>query len=194
MRRELVVIGTSWGGLAALQSLLPHVPGDLAAPVVVAQHRGPDSLSHAMIGLVQAYTTLGVREADDKDSLAPGQLYLAPPDYHLLVQPGTLHLSVEEQVRYSRPSIDVLFETAAEAYGERTVGVVLTGANADGALGLQAIQEQGGYTIVQDPAEAERPEMPAAALAQIEPDTVARLEEIGPLLGELCGRKMADVT
>jgi len=194
MRRELVVIGTSWGGLAALQLLLPHVPGDLAAPVVVAQHRGPDSLSRAMIDLVQAHTTLNVCEAEDKDSLDPGHVYLAPPDYHLLVEPGTLHLSVEDRVRHSRPSIDVLFETAADAYGERTVGVVLTGANADGAVGLQAIQEQGGYTIVQDPEQAECSDMPAAALARIAPDRIARLEEIGPLLGELCGTRTADVT
>ena len=193
MRRELVVIGTSWGGLAALQSLLPGVPGDLAAPVVVAQHRSPGSRSRAMVDLVQAHTTLRVCEADDKNPLVPGHVYLAPPDYHLLVQQGTLHLSVEERVRHSRPSIDMLFETAADAYGERTVGIVLTGANSDGALGLRAIQEHGGYTIVQDPEQAERSEMPAAALGWIEPDTVALLEEIGPLLGELCGTKTAGV-
>lgn len=187
MRRELVVVGASWGGLVALQELLHAVPPELQAPVVVAQHRSGDS--GAMQDLLRSQTKLGVREAEDKDELAPGRVYLAPPDYHLLVAPGTLHLSTEERVRYSRPSIDVLFESAADAYGARAVGVLLTGANADGAIGLERIHEEGGFTIVQDPAEAERPEMPRAALERFRPDAVLRLAEIGARLAELCGTR-----
>ncbi len=194
MRHELVAIGTSWGGLTALQQLLESAPGELAVPVVVAQHRAAGSMRAAIEDLLQSHTQLVVREADDKDELLPGHLYLAPPDYHLLVEPGTLALSVDARVRYSRPSIDVLFESAADAYGERVVGVLLTGANDDGAEGLARIQAAGGYTVVQDPAEAERPEMPRAALARLEPDAVLHLAEIGPLLVQLCGPAQASTT
>jgi two-component system chemotaxis response regulator CheB len=126
-----------------------------------------------------------VVEVEDKDLIAPGRVYLAPPDYHLLVEPGSFALSVDERVQYARPSIDVLFESAADAYGERVIGVVLTGANADGAAGLARIAKRGGAAIVQDPETAEAREMPAAALAAA-PATVLPLESIGPHIAELC--------
>jgi two-component system chemotaxis response regulator CheB len=124
-----------------------------------------------------------VREAEDKDELAPGSVYLAPPDYHTLIESdGTIALSTEEHVRYARPSIDVLFRSAAEAYRERCVGVVLTGANEDGAEGLALIKELGGVAVVQDPRTAERREMPSAAIEATNADLVLPLEEIGLFL------------
>jgi len=128
-----------------------------------------------------------VREAGDKDELRPGTAYIAAPDYHLLVEEGRLALTTDEPVQYARPSIDVLLQTAAEAYRDRCVGVVLTGANADGASGLARIAELGGAALVQDPETAERDEMPRAALASVPSATVAQVGEIAPLLVELCG-------
>lgn len=185
-RRELVAMGASWGGLDVLRQILGALPGDFGAAVVVAQHRSPESHPDAFRNLLGAATRLEVREADDKDELRAGTVYLAAPDYHLLVEDRTLALSTEEPVLYARPSIDVLFGSAAEAYRERCVGVVLTGANADGALGLARIVELGGGAIVQDPATAERDEMPRAALAAVPGAHVAAPDELGPLLVELC--------
>jgi two-component system chemotaxis response regulator CheB len=134
---------------------------------------------------------LTVHEGDDKQPIERGHVYLAPPDYHLLVEGEHLALSVERPVAFSRPSIDVLLESAAEAYGERCVGVVLTGANDDGARGLARIRELGGAAIVEDPTAAERPEMPRAALAAVPDARVAQLDEIPSLLVELCGTTTA---
>ena len=137
--------------------------------------------------LLGAVTRLNVCDADDKQPLERGYVYLAPPDYHLLVEGTHLALSVESPVAFSRPSIDVLLESAGEEYGDRCVGVVLTGANDDGARGLARIRELGGAAIVQDPATAERPEMPRAALRAVPDADVLPLEEIAPRLVELCG-------
>lgn len=163
------------------------LPPDLDAAVVVAQHRAPESHPTAFRDLLGAATRLRVCEAGDKDVLRPGTVYVAPPDYHLLIESDSLALSTDEPVQYSRPSIDVLLQTAAESYRERCVGVVLTGANADGARGLARVAELGGRAIVQDPAGAERDEMPRAALAAVPQATVARLEEMPSLLVHLCG-------
>jgi two-component system chemotaxis response regulator CheB len=123
-----------------------------------------------------------VRDADDKEPIVAGNVYLAPPDYHLLVEPGHFALSTDERVHHARPSIDVLFESAADAYGERVIGVILTGANQDGASGLARIKAAGGVAIVQDPRDSERREMPDAALAATEVDAVLALDEIGPFI------------
>jgi two-component system chemotaxis response regulator CheB len=192
MSHDLVAIGASWGGLDAMRTLLGGLPAELDAAVVIAQHRAPESHPTAFRDLLGAVTRLKVREGEDKDELRPGTAYLAAPDYHLLVERGLLALSTEEPVQYARPSIDVLLQTAAEAYRERCVGVVLTGANADGATGLARVAELGGATIVQDPATAERDEMPRAALGRVPGATVASVGEIAPLLVELCG--LAKVT
>jgi two-component system chemotaxis response regulator CheB len=186
MPYELVVVGCSWGGLAALGRLLDHLPEDVDLPIIVAQHRGPESLRGVLEATLRRGRPRPVVEVEDKDAIAPGRVYLAPPDYHLLVEPGSFALSVDERVQYARPSIDVLFESAADAYGERVIGVVLTGANEDGAAGLARIVERGGAAIVQDPETAEAPEMPAAALAAAAAATVLPLEAIGPHIGELC--------
>jgi two-component system chemotaxis response regulator CheB len=183
---EVVAIGASWGGLHALRTVLAALPAGFAAAVVVAQHRMPkadDTLLSALLGSV---TALPVREATDRAPLVAGEVLLAPPDYHLLVEPGEVALNQDAQVQFSRPSVDVLFESLAASYRERAAGVILTGANEDGAAGLAEIRRRGGLAIVQDPADAERPEMPMAALAAC-PARKMLLREIGPALATLVG-------
>jgi two-component system chemotaxis response regulator CheB len=186
-RHDLVAIGSSWGGLDALRVVLRGLPGDFAAAVIVAQHRSPDSHPTAFRDLLGAVTRLRVCEVDDKDGLVPGTVFLAPPDYHSLIEGDHVSLSLEERVTFARPSIDVLFASAAETYRDRCVGVVLTGANEDGAIGLARIRELGGEAVVQDPATAERAEMPAAALAAVPDARVAPVDDIATILVELCG-------
>ena len=183
---RLVAVGASWGGLDAVRTIVHGLPAGFPAPVVVAQHRAPESHRTAFTDLVRAATRLTVCEPGDKDLLRPGTVYLAPPDYHLLVDGDALGLSVDEPVAYSRPSIDVLLESAADAFRERCVGVVLTGANADGAHGLARVAELGGTAIVQDPETAERDEMPRAALAAVPTARVLPLAEIAPFLVSIC--------
>ena len=180
---KLIAIGCSWGGLAALSVLLDGLPRELDAAVVIAQHRAPDTsqLEH----LLRGRSPLPVREVDDKDEIRSGTVFLAPPAYHLLVEQGRFALSTEEPVQYARPSLDVLFETAADAYGEDCIGVVLTGASADGAAGLQAICAAGGAAIVQEPESAERAEMPAAALEAAPSAQILPLAEIPHALARL---------
>ena len=153
MPADLVVIGCSWGGMRAVKVILDALPKRFGAAVVIAQHRSATSTG-GLAGIIGQGTALPVTDAEDKEALVRGHVYLAPPDYHLLVERGTLALSVDERVQYSRPSIDVLFESAADAYGRRVVGVILTGANDDGAAGLLAIRRAGGFTMLQDPADA----------------------------------------
>jgi two-component system chemotaxis response regulator CheB len=184
---QLVAIGASWGGLDVLREILRDLPAELDAGVVIAQHRSPESHPTAMRDLLGAVTRLRVTEANDKDEIRPGTAYIAAPDYHLLIEPGLMTLSTDEPVLYARPSIDVLFETAAESYRERCIGVVLTGANDDGARGLARIVELGGTAIVQDPKTAQRDEMPLAALRKTPSARVRPVAEIAPLLVDLCG-------
>lgn len=132
---ELIVVGASWGGLHAVSEVLRGLPEELDAAVVVAQHRSPTAPSGGLEALLQDQTRRPVVEASDKEPIEPRHVYVAPPNYHLLVEPGFFALSTEGHVRYARPSIDVLFESAADAYRERVVGIVLTGANEDGAPG-----------------------------------------------------------
>jgi two-component system chemotaxis response regulator CheB len=181
---ELIVMGTSHGGLHALSTVIGGLPGDFPLPIAVVQHRSRDS-DGIMATLLTDRSKLRVREVEDKEPIEPGWVYIAPPDYHLLVDGDVFALSTEEPVAYSRPSIDVLFESAAEAYGDRLVGVVLTGANADGARGLKRIKEFGGYAVVQDPLTAESPPMPRAAIAAAPVDKVVPLEGIAPFLVQL---------
>ena len=191
---ELAVIGASWGGLQALTTVLSSlVREDLRASVVIAQHRSPDSAEGLLPRLLGYSSTVPVREAGDKEPIDPATIYVAPPDYHLLIEERHFALATDARVQFARPSIDVLFETAAEAYGDRVLGVILTGANADGAAGLRAIREHGGLTVVQDPSTAERSTMPAAALAATAVDAVLPLEEIGPFLVRHCCKERARV-
>jgi two-component system chemotaxis response regulator CheB len=154
-------------------------------PIAIAQHRAVDSGSGALSRMLSVRSGLEVCEAGDKDPIEPGCVYIAPPDYHLLVESDGFALSVEGMVQHSRPSIDVLFDSAADAYGSGLVGVILTGANADGAYGLKRVKRRGGVTIVQDPETAEKRDMPDAAIATGAADHVLPLEAIGPKLVEL---------
>ncbi len=185
MRPTLVVIGTSLGGLSAILAVLKQLPKDLPVPVLIVQHRGPTS-DGGLVGLLQQHTALTVVEAEDKAVLVPATVFVAPADYHLLVEAGgSLALSTEGPVRSARPSIDVLFETAAEAYGPALIGVLLTGASADGAAGLAQVKARGGRAIVQDPATAECATMPAAGIAAAPVDYILPLERIGDHLVSL---------
>jgi len=185
---RLAVVGASWGGFEAVASLLAALEPDLCFPIVVAQHRGPDVGEGALLRWLQSRCTLPVREAEDKDGLEAGHVYVSPAEYHLLVDDDHLVLSVDDAVRFSRPSIDVLFESAADSYGADVVGVVLTGANEDGCRGVLAIKEAGGRVYVQDPATAERPEMPEAAIGTGLVDRVLPLPAIAAVLNEIGGR------
>jgi two-component system, chemotaxis family, protein-glutamate methylesterase/glutaminase len=181
---ELVVVGASWGGLEAVARLLDHLPPSFTCPMVLVQHRAPQPSQLAP--LLQRHTKWCVCEVDDKDVIRPATLYLAPPGYHLLVGRGHFELSIDAPVRWSRPSIDVTFESAADAYREGLVGVVLTGANADGAEGLARIAHRGGMPVVQDPATAVEPTMPRAALAAVPDAEVLTIEGIADRLQHLC--------
>lgn len=183
MAYEVVVVGVSAGGLQALCTLVGALTPDWGAALVIVQHRSKDSF--ALCEVLQDCTSLPITEVMDKEPIHPGQIYLAPPDYHVLIEEGFFSLSVDEPVRYSRPSIDVTFETAADAYGAAVVGVVLTGANQDGSRGLRTIVDRGGMAIVQDPDTAEVRVMPKAALAQVPEATVGTVAEIGALLRSL---------
>lgn len=187
MAYELVVIGTSWGGLHALRRVLGGLPAKFDVPIVVVQHRHRDS-DHLLVSLLQEHTPLKVNEIEDKTELEAGGIYVAPAEYHVLVEEKHLALSTEEPVRFSRPSIDVTFESAADSYGSRTIGVVMTGANDDGARGLKRIADRGGAAIVQDPATAESAIMPAAALKLVPDARVAGLDDIAPLVVKLVAR------
>ncbi|WP_394837123.1 chemotaxis protein CheB [Pendulispora rubella] len=183
-QHELIVVGTSWGGLRALEVLLSTLPAGFDWPIAVVQHRRPDS-DDTLARVLQRHTTLRVREAEDKEPIVPGRVYIAPPDYHLLVDDKSVALSTDPPVRFSRPSIDVLFESAADSFQHRLIGIVLTGRNHDGAIGLSRIKQRGGLTIVQDPASAESPTMPEGAIERACVDRVLALDRIGPFLGQL---------
>jgi two-component system, chemotaxis family, protein-glutamate methylesterase/glutaminase len=182
-----VVIGCSAGGLGALSIVLPALPAAFPAPLVIVQHVNPTAGSR-LPALLDGKCAIHVREADEKMRPEPGVAYVVPPNYHLLLElDGTFSLNRDERVNFSRPSIDVTFETAAELYGSALIGVVMTGASADGSRGLARIKELGGHTIVQDPEEAQAAVMPQAAIRAARPHAVLPLCDIGPALVRLCG-------
>lgn len=184
-RVEAVVVGASAGGVEALLSLFNEISAGFSLPVIVVLHL-PDERRSQLADIFDRRLALRVKEADDKESIVPGTLYFAAPGYHLSVeQDRTLSLSQEERLHHSRPAIDYLFESAADAYGEHLVAVLLTGANQDGAQGLVEVKRQGGLTIVQDPVEAHVSTMPEAALALQQPDYILPLRGISRLLAEL---------
>ncbi|MDP2338790.1 MAG: chemotaxis protein CheB [Bacteroidota bacterium] len=177
----IVLIGSSKGGLAALQKLLGFLPATFKTPVVIVQHR-MESAEDLLVELLQKNTELYLKEVEDKDIINRGVIYLAPAGYHLLIEEDHFALSTEGPVSASRPSIDVLFESAAEEFGSKVVGIILTGMNRDGAQGLKKIKEAGGITLVQDPEEAEARQMPDAAIAASKVDYILALEGIGRFL------------
>ena len=182
---QIVVIGGSLGSLNALELLLSGLPQDFPLPVAVVLHRSAASTDMLKVAL-QRHSVLRVQEAQDKDAIRSGYVYVAPADYHLMVESGAFALSTEAPVRYARPCIDLLFETAADYYGRQVVGVVLTGASDDGARGSARIKQHGGYVIVQDPDTAESPMMPRSAINRAPVDEVLPLPEIAPCLANLC--------
>jgi len=178
---SIVVVGTSWGGLNALRELVGKLPAGFRVPTVVVQHRHRDS-DQLLSTFLQERTKLTVAEVEDKMPIEPGTLFIAPADYHLLIDQDVFSLTTDAPVRYSRPSIDVTFYSAADAYAAATIGVVLTGANADGSRGLRRIFDRGGLAFVQDPTTAEMPAMPMAAIRCV-PD--ARVESIAGIAAAL---------
>lgn len=184
MISKIVVVGTSSGGLKAIQFLLSQLREDFSAPVVIVQHRRRDS-DTGLRSYLAEHSKLPVVEPNDKDPIEKGNVYLAPHDYHLLIEDDSFALSVDPPLAFARPSIDLLFESAAEEYGDRVIGLILTGTNKDGARGLAKIKSRGGLTMVEDPAFATHPEMPRAALNACPADWVLPLEKMVPLLEQL---------
>lgn len=184
-RIEAIVMGASAGGVNALLSVMGCLPREFAIPLICVLHL-PDDHDSQLAEVFARRLRRPVREARDKESIEPGMIYVAGPGYHLSVERDrSLSLSQEERVHFSRPAIDILFESAADAYGAALAGVLLTGANEDGAAGLARISQLGGLSIVQDPAQAQVSAMPAAALALHRPDHVLPLNGIGHLLAKL---------
>lgn len=184
MTYSILVVGTSWGGLNALRELVGALPQDFRIPAVLVQHRHRQS-DHLLSTFLQERTRLEVVEVEDKMPIQSGMLFVAPADYHLLIDRGFFTLSTDPPVRYSRPSIDVTFYSAADAYGANTVGVVLTGANSDGSRGLRRIFDRGGLTLVQDPVTAESPTMPSAAIRCVPGARVQTIHQIAATLAAL---------
>ena len=188
MRYQIVTVGSSWGGLGALRTLLGALPPDFPLPIAIAQHRSAESRDAGLAAYYDARSQLRVCTIEDKEPIEGGRVYFAPPDYHLMVERGFFELSVDDRVQFSRPSADVLFESAVDAYGGGVIGVVLTGANADGAAGLACVKSAGGFTIVQDPASAAKADMPQAAIDAVgRPDAVLELHDVAPYLAKLAG-------
>lgn len=179
---QAIAIGVSTGGVQALKFLFGRLPADFPLPVLVVQHISPDA-GNGMAKLLDDLCAIRVKEADEHDLIVPGTIYLAPPNYHLLVEKGgVLALSADAPVSYARPSVDVLFESAAAAFGPGLIGVILTGANHDGSRGAQVVKQRGGVVVVQDPADAEARQMPDAALAATPVDHVVALDGLAALL------------
>ncbi|MCP4136959.1 MAG: chemotaxis protein CheB [bacterium] len=175
---KAMVIGVSAGGLEALTELLPLFPADFPIPIIIVQHRRPE-VDNFLARYLDDRCPLHVVEAEEKEPVRPGVIYLAPPGYHVLIEDDeTFALSIDEQVNYARPSVDVLFESASDVYGPGLIGVVLTGANKDGALGSKKIKENGGDVLVMDPESAYSRVMPDGAIDACEVDFVGSLKDI----------------
>ena len=187
MKYEAIVIGVSAGGIMTLNTILRHLPSDFALSIIIVQHQHPHS--DAFIAeFLDNRCSLTVKQADEKEIIMPGKIYIAPPNYHLMIEEDrTFSLTIDKRVHYARPSIDILFETAADVFNEKLVGIILTGANDDGSRGLKKIKESGGLTIVQDPDTAEIDTMPKAAIASTKIDYILPLEKIGPFICTLYG-------
>jgi two-component system, chemotaxis family, protein-glutamate methylesterase/glutaminase len=189
MNYEAIVIGVSSGGMNAMKVMFSLLPKEFNTPIIIVQHISSQS-ENLWIRLLNDKSNLYIKEADEKESIEHGKVYIAPPNYHLLIERNkTFSLTIDERVNYARPSIDVLFESAAEAYKNKLIGVILTGSNNDGTNGLKRIKEYGGLTIVQDPATAESSYMPASAIAVVQMDYILTLENIIKLLIKIDAQK-----
>lgn len=182
MKYRAIVIGSSAGGIEAFVRILAYLPAQFGVPIINVQHIHKEQ-DGTLVRFYNDRSLLKVEEAEEKVRIMPGHIYVAPPDYHLLIERDeTFSLSADEKVNYSRPSIDVLFESAADVYGAELVGVLMTGANHDGARGLNRIKEHGGLTLVEDPATAKFPEMPRSALACTDVDYILPLDQLRDFL------------
>ena len=182
MYYEAIVIGVSSGGMKALKFLSSSLPIHFGIPIIIVQHLSAQSDSH-WIHLLNEKSQLNVKEADEKEKITKGYIYIAPPNYHLMIEKDqTFSLTIDERVNFARPSIDVLFESAAEVFKNKLIGIVLTGSNSDGTNGIIRIKKYGGLAIIQDPTTAESEYMPKSAIAAIIPDHVLSLEKIIELL------------
>jgi two-component system chemotaxis response regulator CheB len=179
---QAIVIGSSAGGIQALGAVLSPLPKDFPLPIIIVQHLHPHSNSY-LPRILEHHSQLKIKQADEKEKILAGWVYVAPPAYHLLIEEDhTFSLSIEPPVKYARPSVDVLFETATYAYREKLIGIILTGANNDGCYGVKKIKQAGGYVIVQDPKTAVASSMPESAIASTEVDKVLPLYNIGEYL------------
>lgn len=183
----MVVVGVSTGGITALKILLGGLGDDFPLPVLVVTHIMPEA-DDGLAVLLNTACAIRVKEAEEQELIEAGTVYLAPANYHLLLErDGRLALSIDPAVNFARPSVDVLFESAAQAHGAAVIGIILTGAGCDGGKGLHSVKEKGGFAIVQDPDEAEMDAMPRSALALTRPDRVEPLPRISSLLLQLAG-------
>jgi two-component system chemotaxis response regulator CheB len=182
----MILIGASLGGVRATQVILAALPPDFAIAIAVVLHRYRQP-SDGLRETLQAHSALPVSEVIDKQEIKGGYIYVCPADYHLLIEPQSFSLSTDEPVRFARPCIDVCFESAAQCMRERAIGIVLTGASADGAAGAAAIKYFGGRLLVQDPQDAESPAMPLAAIRSTTPDYVVPLRDMVPTLLRMVG-------
>lgn len=185
MKYEAVVIGASAGGLGALQILFSNVGKKFHLPVFIVQHMHHESDDY-LGQILKPYSHLKFKEADDKEPIEMGTVYYAPANYHMLISGDkSLVLNVDEKVNYCRPSVDVLFESATDVYGKHLIGIILTGANQDGAAGMAMIKRRGGLTIIQDPLQAEVDTMPRSVIDLIKVDHILTLEKIGKLITKI---------
>jgi len=192
MQYEAIVIGVSAGGMNALKFIFSALPAGFSIPIIIVQHVSAHS-DNEWINLLNDKSNLTIKEADEKEKIEPGKVYIAPANYHLLIEMDkTFSFTIDERVNFARPSIDVLFESAAEAYKDKLIGIVLTGSNNDGTKGIKRIKQYWGLAIIQDPKTAEYSTMPASAIAAclsgrqaIQPDYILSLEKIVQLLIKL---------
>lgn len=189
MSYEAIVIGVSLGGMNAMKIMFSLLPKGFKTPIIIVQHISAHSDSQ-WIQLLNDTYSIDIKEADEKEKIENGNVYFAPPNYHLIIEKNkTFSLTIDERVNYARPSIDVLFESTADAYKNKLIGIILTGSNSDGTNGIKRIQECGGLAIVQDPKTAEVAYMPTSAIAAIQPDYILSLEDIIKLLIKLDKQK-----
>jgi two-component system, chemotaxis family, protein-glutamate methylesterase/glutaminase len=188
---DVVAIGSSAGGVEALHTLVTALPADLPVAVLIVQHLDPRHKS-VLAALLSRHSRLPVKQAVHDEPIRPAAIYIAPPDRHLLVANGRIELSQSQLVHFTRPSIDLLFESVAGAYGERVIGIILTGTGFDGATGIRAVKRMGGTTIVQDPAQAAHSGMPHAAHATGCVDYVLALDEIGPTIVQMVASRTTE--
>ncbi|MBN2259059.1 MAG: chemotaxis protein CheB [Clostridiales bacterium] len=186
MDYKAIVIGTSAGGIEALKILLEDLPETLSVPIIFVLHIGEDS--EKVVNMFNNFFRVRVKEAQDKEEIKKGIVYMAPSGYHLAIEKGGIFsLSLEEKIKYSRPSIDILFESAAEVYTDELVGIILTGANSDGAAGLQKIDSLGGMCIIQDPEEAYLAVMPQKSIEAVPSGHIWQLEKINRFIKSFGG-------